>query len=370
MKRRGFLGSAAGAATALAAPAVAQSAPKLRWRMTSGFPRALDTLFGPAADFAAHVAAMTGGNFRIEVFPGGEIVRTRQAAEAVGTGTVEMAHTASYYYWGKDPAFALGTAVPFGPNARLMNAWLYQGGGNDLLNAFFAKHNLYGLPGGNTGAQMGGWWRNEIGSLADLQGLKMRIGTIGAWADGQPGLGGLVVEKLGVVPQRIPTADIYPALERGTIDAAEYVGPYDDEALGLHRVAPYYYYPAFWEGGPSLHFLVNLQKWHELPANYQAVLTTAAAYANIDMLAKYDARNPAALRRLIARGARLKPFPQDVLEAGFAAANEVYDGLAAENADFKAIYDSLKAFRSEGYLWFEVAEDPYDDFMIRNRTKD
>ena len=174
MKRRNFLKAAAGggAAAALAAPAIAQS-PQLQWRMTSGFPRSLDTLFGPAEGFAAHVAELTGGNFQIEVFPAGEIVPTPQAAEAVGTGTVEMAHTASYYYWGKDPTFALGTAIPFGPNARQANAWLYQGGGNDLLNAFYAKHNLYGLPGGNTGVQMGGWWRKEITSLAELDGRQV-----------------------------------------------------------------------------------------------------------------------------------------------------------------------------------------------------
>jgi TRAP-type mannitol/chloroaromatic compound transport system substrate-binding protein len=369
MKRRSFLGAAAGAATARAAPAVAQAAPKLRWRLTSAFPRTLDVLFGAADGFVAQVAAMTDGNFRIEVFPSGERVRSRQAAEAVGTGTVEMAHTASYYYWGKDPAFALATAVPFGPNARLMNAWLYQGGGNDLLNAFFAKHNLYGLPGGNTGAQMGGWWRKEIGSLADLQGVKMRIGTIGAWAGGRAGLGGLVVEKLGVVPQRMPTAAIYPALERGTIDAAEFVGPYDDARLGLYRVAPYYHYPAFWEGGPSLHFLINLQKWNELPPAYRAVLTTAAAYANIDMLARYDALNAGALRTLVARGAQLRPFPQDVMEAGLAAANEIHDQLAAENADFRTIYDSQRAFQNESYLWLQGADHTYDGFMIRNRSK-
>ena len=293
------------------------------------------------------------------MFPAGEIVPTPQAAEAVGTGTVEMAHTASYYYIGKDPTFALGTAVPFGPNARLTNAWLYEGGGNDLLNAFYAKHNLYGLPGGNTGVQMGGWFRKEINSVADLQGLKMRIA----------GIAGMVVEKLGVVPQQIPAGDIYPALERGTIDAVEFVGPYDDERLGFHQVAPYYYYPAFWEGGPALHFFVNLQKWEELPPQYKAAITTAAAYANVDMLAKYDAKNPVALRSLIAGGAQLKPFPQDVLDAGFTAANEVFDTLSAENADFKTIYESQKAFRDDGYLWFQVAEYPYDNFMIRHRSK-
>ena len=189
--------------------------------------------------------------------------------------------------------------MPFGLNARLMNSWLYQGGGNELLNAFYAKHNLYGMPGGNTGVQMGGWWRNEINSLADLQGVKMRIA----------GIAGKVVEKLGVVPQQIPGGDIYPALERGTIDAAEWVGPYDDQKLGFNKVAPYYYYPGFWEGGPRVHFFVNLDKWNALPPEYQAILTNAAAYANTDMLAKYDALNPPALRSLIAGGAKLKAFP-------------------------------------------------------------
>ena len=361
MKRRNFLQVAAGggAAAALAAPAIAQSQPKLSWRLTSGFPASLDTLYGTAVTFANHVSEMTDGNFEIEIFASGQIVATPQAAEAVETGTVEMAHTPVYYYLGRDPAFALGTAIPYGLNARQMNAWLYQGGGSDLLNAFFAKYKLYGLPGGNTGVQMGGWWRNEIGSVADLKGVKMRIA----------GLGGMVMEKLGVVPQQIPGSDVYPALERGTIDAAEWVGPYDDEKLGLYRIAPYYYYPAFWEGGPTVHFLVNLDRWNALPAAYKAAIINAAAYANIDMLAKYDARNPVALRTLIAGGAKLKPFPQDVLEAGFVAANAIYADLSAKSTDFKTLYDSMRAFRNEGYLWFQVAEFSYDNFMIRNRSK-
>ena len=249
--------------------------------------------------------------------------------------------------------------MPFGLNARLMNAWLYEGGGNDLLNTFYAKHNLYGMPGGNTGTQMGGWWRKEINSLADMQGVKMRIA----------GLAGRVVEKLGVVPQQIPGGDIYPALERGTIDAAEWVGPYDDLKLGFYKVAPNYYYPGFWEGGPCVHFFVNLQKWQELTPEYQAILTNAAVYANTDMQAKYDARNPVALRELIAGGAQLKPFPADVIEAAYDAANQIYDEISAENADFKTIIDSVKAFRGEGYLWWQVAEFTYDSYMIRNRTR-
>ena len=206
---------------------------------------------------------------------------------------------------------------------------------------------------------MGGWWRKEINSVGDLEGVKMRIA----------GIAGKVMEKLGVVPQQIPGGDIYPALERGTIDAAEWVGPYDDLKLGFYKVAPYYYYPGFWEGGPTVHFFVNLDKWNALSDEYKAVVTNAAANANIDMLAKYDARNPEALRTLIAGGAKLKAFPQDVIEAGYVAANEVYEELAASNASFKTIYESQKAFRGEGYLWFQVAEYSFDTFLIRNRTK-
>ncbi|MBP7243472.1 TRAP transporter substrate-binding protein [Amaricoccus sp.] len=362
LKRRNFLkaaGGGAAAAAVLAAPAIAQTQPKVAWRLTSGFPRSLDTIYGAAEVFAEHVKAMSGGNFEIQVFPAGEIVPNPQAVEAVGTNTVEMAHTCSYYYWGIDPTFAFGTAIPFGLNARLMNSWLYEGGGNELLNAFYAKHNLYGMPGGNTGVQMGGWWRNEINSLDDLKGVKMRIA----------GIAGKVVEKLGVVPQQIPGGDIYPALERGTIDAAEWVGPYDDEKLGFYKVAPYYYYPGFWEGGPCVHFFVNLEKWNGLTPEYQAILTNAAAYANTDMMAKYDARNPTALRSLIAGGAKLKQFPAEVIDAAYLAANEVYDEIANENADFKTVLDSVKAFRNDGYLWNQVAEFTYDSFMIRNRAK-
>jgi TRAP-type mannitol/chloroaromatic compound transport system substrate-binding protein len=256
IKRAGTAGvGAAAAAATLAAPAIAQSAPKISWRCTSSFPKALDTIFGAAQTMAKYVKESTDGNFDIQVFAAGEIVPGLQAADAAAAGTVEMCHTASYYYWGKDPTYALATAVPFMFNDRQMNAWLYYGDGNALLNEFYAKQGLYGLACGNTGAQMGGWYRKEINTLADLKGLKMRIG----------GFAGKVVEKLGVVPQQIAGGDIYPALEKGTIDAAEWVGPYDDEKLGFQKVAPYYYYPGWWEGGPTLHTLVNLAKWNELP---------------------------------------------------------------------------------------------------------
>ncbi|MFL5159071.1 MAG: TRAP transporter substrate-binding protein, partial [Microvirga sp.] len=308
---------------------------------------------------AKFVSEATDGKFQIQPFAAGEIVGTPQVADAVGNGTIELGHTCSYYYFGKDPTFALGTAAPFGLNARQMNAWLYQGGGNDLLNEFYAKHNLYGMPAGNTGVQMGGWFRKEIKTVQDLQGLKMRIA----------GIAGMVLQKLGAVPQQIPGGDIYPALERGTIDAAEWVGPYDDEKLGFSKVAPYYYYPGFWEGGPAIHLFVNQAKWKELPKAYQAILTAASGYANNDMLAKYDARNPAALRRLLGAGTQLRPYSQEILEAAYKATNEVFDEVSAKNADFKKVVDSVKAFRNEGYLWFQVAEYAYDTFMIRARAR-
>ncbi|HUD88587.1 MAG TPA: twin-arginine translocation signal domain-containing protein, partial [Xanthobacteraceae bacterium] len=221
MKRRDFLKvSATGAAvTAVASPAIAQSSPELKWRLTSSFPKSLDTLFGGADVFAKQVAEMTDNKFQIQIFAAGEIVPGLQALDATSNGTVELSHTAAYYYVGKDPTFAIYTSVPFGLNARMQNSWWYQGGGMELGNEFFKKFGLIAFQAGNTGTQMGGWFRKEIKTVADLSGLKFRIG----------GIAGQVLQKVGVVPQQIAGGDIYPALEKGTIDAAEWVGPYDDE---------------------------------------------------------------------------------------------------------------------------------------------
>jgi TRAP-type mannitol/chloroaromatic compound transport system substrate-binding protein len=360
MDRRSFItkagvtGVGAVAATALAAPAIAQSMPKITWRCTSGFPKSLDTIFGAAQTMADAVKEATDGNFEIQVFAAGEIVPMPEAADTVAAGTVEMAHTASYYYWGKDAAYAMGTAIPFGLNARQQNAWYYHGGGNDLMNEFYATQGLYGLPCGNTGAQMGGWYRKEINTLEDLKGLKMRIG----------GMGGKIIEKLGVVAQQIPGGDIYPALEKGTIDAAEWVGPYDDNKLGFAKVAKYYYYPGWWEGGPVLNALVNLAKWNELPANYKAILSTACRAANTDMLANYDSKNPAALKELVAGGAVLRPFSQEILAAAYEAATSTYAEISAVNPAFKKIYDHQLAFKKDAYLWAQLSEYTFDTFMM------
>jgi TRAP-type mannitol/chloroaromatic compound transport system substrate-binding protein len=361
MKRRQFLkaaGAGAAASTAIAMPAIAQAMPEVKWRLTSSFPKSLDTIYGAAETFSKAVAEATDNRFQIQVFAAGEIVPGLQAADAVTNGTVEMCHTASYYYVGKDPTFAFATAVPFGLNARQQNAWFYHAGGNEILNEFFAKHKIHAMPAGNTGCQMGGWYRKEIKTPADLQGLKMRIG----------GFAGQVLTKLGVIPQQIAGGDIYPALEKGTIDAAEWVGPYDDGKLGFNKVAPFYYYPGWWEGGATLHNFVNLDKWNALPKNYQSIVTTASALANVDMLAKYDARNPKALRDLVATGAQLRPFSQEVLEACLKASKEVYAETAAKNADFKKVHDHMMAVRAEEYLWFQIAEYTFDNFMIRARA--
>jgi TRAP-type mannitol/chloroaromatic compound transport system substrate-binding protein len=363
MKRRDFIKSAGlgVAGAAVAAPAIAQSMPELKWRMTSSFPKSLDTIYGAGDVFVKAVAEATDNKFQIQLFAAGEIVPGLQAADAVSNGTVEMCHTASYYYVGKDPTFAFGTAVPFGLNSRMQTAWLQVGGGGELMNEFYKKYNIIAFLAGNTGAQMGGWFRKEIKEPKDLSGLKMRIG----------GFAGQVLTKLDLVPQQIAGGDIYPALEKGTIDAAEWVGPYDDEKLGFQKVAKYYYYPGWWEGGPSLHNFVNLEKWNSLPAAYKSIIKTASALANETMQARYDAANPAALKRLVGGGAELRPFPQAVLEACLKAANEVYAETSAnpKYPDFKKIYQAMTAFRNDQYLWWQVAEYTYDNFMVRSRPK-
>jgi TRAP-type mannitol/chloroaromatic compound transport system substrate-binding protein len=357
MKRREFLRSAGvgAAAVAVAAPAIAQSAPELKWRLTSSFPKSLDTIYGAAEVFSKAVAEATDNKFQIQVFAAGEIVPGLSAADAVQTGTVEMCHTASYYYFGKDPTFAFGTAVPFGLNTRMQNSWMFFGGAMDLMNDFYKKFNIYAIPAGNTGAQMGGWFRKEIKDVGDLNGLKMRIG----------GFAGTVMQRLGAVPQQIAGGEIYPALEKGTIDAAEWVGPYDDEKLGFYKVAKYYYYPGWWEGSAMLHNFFNIDKWNALPAGYKSILRSASAVANEWMVAKYDAANPAALRRLVAGGAEMKPFSQPVLEACYKASNDIYAETSAKNPEFKKVYDSMAAFRGDEYLWWQVAEYTFDTFQIR-----
>ena len=361
MKRREFL-QAAGlglATSAVAAPAIAQSMPEVKWRLAASWPKSLDTLFGCCEYFAKRVAEITDNRFQVQPFAAGEIVPGLQVLDAVQNGTVEAGNTALYYYWGKDPALTFGTALPFGLNARQMNAWLRFGEGADLLNDLLKNYNCIGVAAANTGAQMGGWFRKEIKSVDDLKGLKMRIG----------GFVGTIVSRVGMVPQQLAAGDIYPALEKGTVDAAEWIGPYDDEKLGFYKVARYYYYPGWWEGCGQAHNIFNLTKFNELPKHYQAALLTASGEAWGWVVGKYDAVNPPALRRLLAGGAQLRAFPQDVMEANYKAANDIYAELSKTNPGFKKIYDNLTAFRNDSYMWLQVAELGFDSFMMRMRAR-
>jgi TRAP-type mannitol/chloroaromatic compound transport system substrate-binding protein len=359
MKRRDFIKvtglGVAGAAT-IAAPAIAQSMPEVKWRMTTSWPKSLDTLHGGAEIMAKAVAEATDGKFQIQTFAAGEIVPGLQVLDAVQSATVEMGHTAPYYYFGKDPTFTFGSSIPFGPNMRINQAWYILGGGRDLLNDFFKGYNVTSLLAGNTGCQMGGWFRKEINTLDDLNGLKFRIG----------GFAGRVMQKLGCVPQQLAGGDIYPALEKGTIDGAEWVGPYDDEKLGLYKIAPHYYYPGWWEGGTMLLAFINLEKWNALPKSYQSALEQAGHLANNWMMAKYDSVNPTALRKLLAGGAKLHAFSPPIMEASFKAAKALHNEVSAENANFKKVYESLTNYTNNGYSWFQVAEVGYDNFMARH----
>ncbi len=359
MQRRSFLKRAAAgvAAGAVAAPAIAQSLPSIHWRMATSWPKSLDTLYGGAELICRRVGEITDGKFQMRPFAAGEIVPATQVLDAVQAGTVEVGHTPTYYYFGKDAAFSFGTAALFGMNQRQNFAWWYFGGGAEAMAPLFKEYGCVGFPGGGTGCQMGGWFRKEIKTIADLKGLKFRVG----------GMAGLALTKLGVVPQMIAGSDVYPALEKGTIDAAEWVGPYDDEKLGFNKVAKYYYYPGWWEAGPMSMTLVNEKKWKELPKAYQAALTTACAEACHWMVAKYDAQNPAALRRLVGSGTILRPFPKPVLEACEKAVFDLYEELMTKSAHWKRIYPAWKKFRDDQFLWFRVAESAYDSYAFTSK---
>jgi TRAP-type mannitol/chloroaromatic compound transport system substrate-binding protein len=336
--------------------AAAQDAalPELKWQMATSWPVALDTIFGGAQTFVEAVKALTGGRFIIEPRAAGELAPGTQVLDVVSQGAVPIGHTASYYYVGKSPAVAFGTTVPFGLTAQQQNAWFYEGGGLAMLQELYQeKFNVIQFPAGNTGAQMGGWFRKEINTPADLNGLKMRI----------PGLGGQVMAKLGVTVQVLPGGEIFQALQTGAIDAAEWVGPYDDEKLGLNKAAEFYYYPGWWEPGPALEVEINLDEWKKLPELYQAAIQYAAYVANMTMLASYDARNGAALQRLVEGGTKLRPYSEEILVAAKAAADELYEEFSAADADFARIYKEWDAFRKSVQGWHDINEYSMMNFV-------
>jgi TRAP-type mannitol/chloroaromatic compound transport system substrate-binding protein len=355
MTRRSILKAAAlsvGAATA-AHPALAQSLPEVRWRLASAYPKSLDTIYGGAVYVSQQVAAATGGRFQISVHAGGELVPGGQVIDAVQAGGVEAGQTATSFAFGKDATFAFATALPFGPTARQQAAWMYYGDGLKLMREFMQGYGIVCFPAGNTTAQMGGFYRKEIRTVADLKGLRFRVA----------GLAGMVLAKLGVVPQQIAPGDIYAALEKGVIDAAEFVGPYDDEKLGLNKVAKYYYTPGFWEGGAEVDMVVGAKAWEALAREYQAIFSTACTAASLDMMAKYDAQNTAAMKRLLASGVQLRAFAPEIMSAAQKAATELYQEIAAKNANFAKVYQSWSKFHQDQVAWHAVVENRYENFM-------
>jgi TRAP-type mannitol/chloroaromatic compound transport system substrate-binding protein len=356
MKRRKFITTAATglAAGGLAAPAIAQSPATVKWRVTTSWPKSLDTLQGSVDDVAKRVAALTEGKFELRVFAAGEIVPGLQVLDAVQNGTVEAGHTLSAFYYGKRPAYAFDAGLAFGLNTRQQHAWLYYGGGLELVRAVFKKDGLINFPCGNVGVQMGGFYKKEIKTVDDLKGLKMRIG----------GLGGRILTKLGTIAQQIAPGDLYPALERGTIDAAEFIGPYDDEKLGLHKVTKFYYTPGWWEGSAQDSMIVSLAAWEKLPQSFKDAFEVACNEQALLGVAKYDVVNPPALKRLAATGLQIKQFPRSVLDAAYKASFETFDEIAASDEDFRKIYGPWKTFLEESNTWFRVAEYVLDSYRL------
>ena len=355
MDRRSIIKQAgiAGVLAAGIAPAVHAQA-TVRWRLASSFPKSLDTIFGSAEMFAKTVRALSGGKFEVSVHAAGELMPAFGVVDALQSSTIEMAQTAPYYYTGKNSIFAFGCAVPFGLTARQMDAWMDHGNGRKLMDAFYANYNIKSRSAGNTGTQMGGWYRKEIKTVADLKGLKFRMGG---------GLFGEAMQKLGVVPQNMPAGDVYQALEKGTLDATEFVGPYDDEKLGFNKVAPFYYYPGWWEGGAELDFFINAKAYAALPAEFQAIVDAATTVAARDMTAKYDAFNPIALKRLVAAKTQLKAFPKEIMDAGYKASMEVFAEHEAKSPEFKTIHQDMRAFQRDQLLWARYSELRFDNYM-------
>ncbi len=358
MTRRSFLGSAAATAATggalLAAPAAFAQAPSIRWRMASSFPKSLDALYGTGEAFAHKVSEMTGGRFQVSSHAAGEIVPAFGVVDALQADTIEIAHSVPYYFYGKNPAFAIGSAIPFGLNSRQMDAWMNYGNGRKLMDELYGNYGMLSFACGNTGAQMGGWFRKEIKGVDDLKGLKFRLGG---------GLVGAVMTKLGVVPQSTPGGELYQALEKGTIDAVEFVGPYDDQKLGFNKIAPFYYYPGWWEGGPEVNVFINKKAFAALPAEYRAIVECAAAFAHRDMLSKYDARNPIALKQLVGSGTKVLPFPKAMLDASYKATMETYAELDSKSPEWKKIYADLREFQRDQIMWFRLNEGRFDSYM-------
>lgn len=355
MKRREFISktavgtSVAAATTAFTAPNVI-AAPKVRWKMVSTWPPQFP-LFQTGLDrFAKRVEELSEGQFAIKVFAGGELVPALGAFDAVSKGTVESGAGAAYYWAGKSAATQWFTAVPFGLNAQGMNSWIYAGGGLKLWEDAYADFNLVPRPYGNTGVQMGGWFNKEINSIEDFQDLKMRI----------PGLGGKVVSKIGGTPILLAGGEIFKSLERGVIDAAEWVGPMHDLKLGFYKVAKYYYTPGWHEPGTVLEVFFNKKAYNKLPRSLQNVLGIAAAESNLWMLGEFDAQNGAALETLITQhNVKIRQFPEEVLDVLRIKAMEVREEEADKNPMAKKVHLAFNKFQEQVGIWGSVSERSY-----------
>ena len=369
MKRRHLLGATSiGAMSALALNPLSTKAessipklsdlnalPSIRWRMVTSWPKSLDILFGGAERICRQVYTMTNGKFTITPYAAGEIVEGFGVLDAVAKGEVEAGHSASYYYFDQNPALVFGTNIPFGLTAEQQNAWLYYGGGQELINGLYADLGIISFPAGNTGGQMGGWFRRKINQVADLQGLKMRI----------PGLGSKVMSSLGVEVQILPADRIVAALIDGTIDAVEWNNPYDDEIIGLHEAAPYYYYPGWWEPGATYELQVNLEQWDKLPREYQEILQVAATNVNITMLAEYNAKNGKVLQRLNQVGTEFIPFSNEILDAAYQKTIAVLEDYSSRDRTFREIYRQWQKFRSQIYHWNQINELSFTNFTFQ-----
>jgi TRAP-type mannitol/chloroaromatic compound transport system substrate-binding protein len=356
MKRRSFIATGAGslaAAATIKSHAQTSGAPAITWRLASSFPKALDTIYGGADEFAKIVSALTDGKFKITVAAPGEIVPALGNFEAVQKGTIQAAHTAGYYFLNINKALAFDTTLPFGMNQRQHNAWVYQGGGMELLRDLFSQYNIVNFPMGNTGAQMGGWYNKEIRSLEDVKGLKIRI----------PGFGGEIWKQLGAAPVGLPGGEIVNAIKDKKIDAAEWVGPYDDNKLGLPGVARYYFYPAWWEPSAALSLYVNKAAYEALPPAYKEAIRVASESVNQWMMAAYDTRNPGAFKQMIGSGTRLQLFPNSLMIAAYRSAIKIYDAESAANPAFKKLYGPWKKYKSEINEWHKTAEAAMTNFL-------
>lgn len=343
----------AGVLAAGIAPAV-QSQEVQRWRLVTSFPKVLDTIYGGAEKFAQSLRLMSGGQIEVSVHSAGDLMPAFGVMEGVQDGVVEMALTAPYYFTDQDYCFALGCAVPFGLTARQMDAWMEYGGGRKLMDDFYAQYNIKSLSAGNTGTQMGGWYRKEIKTVADLKGLRMRAGG---------GLLGDALQKLGVQAINMPIGDAHLALEKGRLDAVEFIGPYDDQKLGFGKLAPYYYYPGWWEGGAELAYFINAKVFAALTPELRAMVEAAAALAAKDLTAKYLASNPAALKKLLSERVQPRAFPRELMDAGFKAVMATMVEHEAKSTQFKKIHRSMRSFQHDQLLWDRFSEFRYASYM-------